>query len=393
MPCSSAKARLLLKDGKAKVVTRTPFTIKLLHGSAGYKQDVTAGVDTGYKTIGVSAVANGKELYAAEVEIRTDIVELNSERSSNRRNRRSRKTWYRKPGGALNTKPKGWLPPSINHKIDTHVKVVNNVGKILPIKTVNVEVAAFDIQKIKDPAVSGVGYQFGDQYGYANVREYVLYRDTHRCRHCKGKSKYRILQVHHLVSRKTGGDRPDNLVTLCKTCHDDHHAGRVVLKVGKPPRGFKAETFMNMMRHKIVERLKSVGWNTKTTFGYETKVKRSLSKIQKSHANDALVIAGGTEKLEYLFGVKQFRKCNRKLHKGSHSQTPNTAPRFVMGFQRYDKIRYKGQEAFIFGRRTSGYFDIRTLGGKKIHASAKATQLKLLETAKTLSTERRMARI
>ena len=53
MPCSPGKARLLLKQQKACVVKRTPFNIKLLHGSAGHKQPVTLGVDAGSKHVGL----------------------------------------------------------------------------------------------------------------------------------------------------------------------------------------------------------------------------------------------------------------------------------------------------------------------------------------------------
>ena len=89
--------------------------------------------------------------------------------------------------------------------------------KILPISKVIVEVAAFDIQKIMNPTISGVNYQNGVQKDSWNVREYVFYRDGHQCQHCKGKSGEKVLQTHHIESRQTGVDRLDNLITLCKT--------------------------------------------------------------------------------------------------------------------------------------------------------------------------------
>lgn len=66
MPCSPGKARLLLKQQKACVVKRTPFTIKLLYGSAGYKQPITLGVDAGSKHVGLSASTEKRELYREE---------------------------------------------------------------------------------------------------------------------------------------------------------------------------------------------------------------------------------------------------------------------------------------------------------------------------------------
>lgn len=392
MPCTARKARMLLKERKAKVVKRTPFTLRLLYGSSGYRQPVTLGVDSGYAYVGLSAVSEKKELFAAEVNLRTDMVKLNSERRQYRRTRRSRKTWYRQPRFLNRKKPEGWLAPSIQNKLDTHVKVINQVKGILPITKTVVEVAAFDIQKIKNPDIEGTDYQNGPQKDFWNIREYVLYRDGHKCRHCKGKSKDPVLEVHHLVSRQTGGDRPDNLITLCTTCHEKVSQGKLELKV-KPSNGFKAETFMSMVRWRLVNQLREAGSEVSHTFGYITKSQRAELGLTKSHTNDAFVIAGGKGQkrvfAEYL--AKQVRKCNRKLFKGDRSHIRNTAKRFIHGFQSFDKVLWKGVECFVFGRRSTGYFDLRKLDGAKIHPSVKHKELSLLESAYTLLIERRSA--
>ena len=119
MPCSPRKARVLLKEGKARVAKRTPFTIKLLHGSAGYKQPITLGIDAGSKHIGVSATTEKYELYGAELTPRNDIVKLLSDRREFRRGRRFRKTRYRAPrfNNRVHSKHKGWLAPSVEVKI------------------------------------------------------------------------------------------------------------------------------------------------------------------------------------------------------------------------------------------------------------------------------------
>lgn len=388
MPCSPPKARRLLKEGKAKVVKRTPFTIQLKFGSSGYTQKVSLGVDSGYTHVGLSATTEKKEVYAAQVDLRTDIVKLNAERLAYRRTRRNRKTWYRKPRflNRVKTKKKGWFAPSLRNKIDTHLKVIENVGKILPISKVCVEVANFNIQKIKNPEISGEGYQQGDQLGFWNVREYVLYRDGHKCQCCKGKSKDRVLNVHHKVSRQIGGDRPDNLVTLCETCHHLYHQGKVDFKV-KVSKGFKAETFMTAVRWQIINRLKSIFGEdvVSHTYGYKTKCKRIENKISKSHINDAFVISGGTtQERSQAYLIKQVRKCSRKLFKGIRSHIKNTAPEYLKGFKRFDKVLFKGREVFIFGRRATGYFDLRLLTGEKIHASTNFKKLRLLERATSL---------
>jgi len=389
MPCSPRKARFLLKANKAKVVKRTPFTIQLTVVTGESVQPVTLGISSGYAHAGLSAVTEKQELYSSEVQLRTDMVKLNSERRQYRRARRSRKTWHRKPRFLNRKKPDGWLAPSIQHKLDSHIKVISRVKEILPITRINVQVAAFDIQKIKNPDISGVEYRQGDQLGFWNVREYVLYRDGHTCQYCKGKSKDRVLNVHHIVSRQTGGDRLGNLITLCKTCHRKYHKDEIKLKI-RPSKGFRAETFMSMIRWRLVNQLREMGNTVSHTYGYITKSGRITLGLPKSHINDAFVIAGGNgqQRSSDCCVVKQVRKCNRKLFRGARSHIKNTAPRFIKGFQRFDKVVWHGTESFIFGRRSTGYFDLRRLDGTKIYASAKVGSLQLLESANTLLPER-----
>lgn len=191
-----AKVRVLLKRGKAKVVNKCPFTIQLLYSSTNYTQKVTLGVDSGSKHIGVSATIKDKVLFEADVELRNDIVDLLSTRRELRRSRRNRKTRYRKPRFNNRRRKDGWLAPSVKQKIDSHLTMVSKVCKILPISNIVVEVASFDIQKIKNPTISGTDYQQGEQLDFWNVREYVLFRDGHICQCCKGKSKDKILNVH-----------------------------------------------------------------------------------------------------------------------------------------------------------------------------------------------------
>lgn len=390
MPCSPRKARFLLKHGKAIVKTRTPFTIQLTVATGETVQPVTLGVDSGYSVIGLSALTSREELYSSGVQLRTDIVRLNSERRQYRRARRNRKTWYRKPRFLNRKKSEGWLAPSIQHKLDSHIKVINRVKGILPISFINIEVAAFDIQKIKNPDREGIDYQNGVQKGFWNVREYVLYRDGHTCQHCKGKSKDKVLEVHHIVSRQTGGDRPDNLITLCRTCHDNVSKGDLELKL-KPSKGFKAETFMSMVRWRLVNTLRNMGNAVSHTYGYITKSRRIELKLSKSHINDAFVIAGGNGQIRLPIQhiMRQVRKCNRKLFRGDRSHIRNTAERIIHGFQRFDKVLWRGIECFVFGRRTTGYFDLRKADGTKIHSSVSHKQISLLERAKTLLIQRK----
>ena len=399
MPCSPCKARKLLKQGKAKVKRTEPFTIQLLYGSSGYTQDITLGIDAGSKHIGVSATTKKKELYAADVEIRNDIVDKLSTRRQYRRSRRNRKTRYRKPKFQNRVKPKhkGWLAPSIESKINSHFRVVRDVYKILPINKIIVEVASFDIQKIKNPDISGVGYQQGDQLGFDNVREYVLWRDGHTCQCCKGKSKDNVLEVHHIESRKTGGNSPSNLITLCRTCHSGYHKGTVKLP-SKIKRGmsFRDSTFMGIMRWTFYNRLKEVYHNVYMTYGYITKHNRIKNHLPKEHYIDAYCIAGNfdAKRLDYYYYQKCVRKTNRQIHKAKilkgGKKKLNQAPKYVKGFQLFDKVQYNSKLYYIFGRRSSGYFDIRTLNGDKVNnGSVSYKKLKLVETSRNILTERR----
>ncbi len=208
-----AKVRVLLKNNKAKVINRCPFTIQLLYECENATQSISLGIDAGSKHIGISATTESKVLYEADVELRNDIVNLLSTRQEARRSRRNRKTRYRKPrfDNRVSTKKKGWLAPSIKQKIQTHLTVVQKVHNILPISRITAEVASFDIQKIKNPDIKSTDYQQGEQLGFWNIREYVMFRDDHVCQCCKGKSKDKILNVHHIESRKVGGDAPQNI--------------------------------------------------------------------------------------------------------------------------------------------------------------------------------------
>ncbi len=421
------KVRRLLKERKAKVVKKTPFTIQLLYNSTRYTQPVTLGVDAGSKHIGLSASTETKELLAWDVQCRTDITELISTRREARRARRNRKTRYRAPRfknrdkskqsqvqteqkdaqsrqkdtqskqKAIQSKQKGWLAPSVEHKIDTHLNRIAAVQKILPVTKIVVETASFDTQKLKNPDISGIEYQQGEQTGFWNVREYVLCRDNHECQHCHGQTKDPILNVHHIESRKTGGNSPSNLITLCETCHKEYHAK---IKAGeiKGPKDFKlperAESyrdaaFMGIMRNTLLERLKKANPKIEVvnTYGYLTKNKRIELGLAKEHYNDAYCIAGNlnAKPLEQCLYLKKIRRHNRQIHKFNfskgHVRKSNQAPHLVGGFCLFDKVLYKGQKCFITGRRATGYFVLKTIFGETIHKSASMRKLTLLERA------------
>lgn len=392
------KVRRLLKSNKAKVVKRCPFTIQLMYKSTTYTQDVSLGIDAGSKHIGVSATTVDKELYAADVGLRNDIVDLLSTRRETRKARRNRKTRYRKPRFNNRKRYDGWLAPSVKNKIDTHLKVVEDVCKIIPIAKIIVEVASFDIQKIKHPDISGIEYQQGEQLGFWNTREYVLFRDGHTCQCCKGKSKDNILNVHHIESRKIGGDAPNNLITLCETCHKGYHSGTITLpKSIKRGMSFRDATFMGIMRWAFYNRLKEIYHNVSLTYGYITKNTRIEHGLLKDHYIDARCISGNplSKPLGCVYYQKKVRCHNRQIHKYKINKggvrKRNQAEYMVKGFRLFDKVGFGGEEYFVFGRRASGFFDIRNLRGDKVNkGSISYKKLKYLYTPNSYLTERRI---
>ena len=390
------KVRRLLKHNKAKVVNRCPFTIQLLYESTTHTQPISLGVDAGSKTIGISATTENKVLYEAEVTLRNDIVELLSTRRQNRRTRRNHKTRYRQPrfNNRVHSKNKGWLAPSIQQKIDTHLKVIENVYKILPISKIIVEVASFDIQKIKNPNIQGKEYQQGEQLGFWNVREYVLFRDGHTCQCCKGKSKDKILNVHHIESRHTGGNAPNNLITLCEYCHDQYHKGTVKLpKTIHRGMSFRDATFMGIMRWSFYNRLKELYPDVHLTYGYITKHTRIENNLPKEHYIDARCISGNpnAKPTGEVFYQKKVRCHNRQIHKNTilkgGVRKRNQAGYLVKGFRLYDAVKVKCNIWYIHGRREKGSFVLKTLDGQSLEITP--SKIVFLQTQQSFIIQRR----
>lgn len=395
------KVRLMLQSGRAKVIKRCPFTIQLTYDSGHQTQEISLGIDAGSKHIGVSATTKTKVLYEADVELRNDIVDLLSSRRELRRGRRNRKTRYRQTRFNNRKRGDGWLAPSIQQKIGTHFAVVANVCKILPISKITVETASFDIQKIKNSGIQGTDYQHGDQLGFWNVREYVLFRDSHICQCCKGKSKDKILNVHHIENRKIGGNAPNNLITLCETCHTGYHKGTVQLpKTIKRGMRFNDAAFMGIMRWTFYETLKQqyepMDIEVHNTYGYITKNVRIKYNLPKEHYIDARCISGNSKANpigEYYY-QKKVRCHNRQIHKltifKGGVRKRNQAEYLVKGYRLFDKVSYQGKEYFIFGRRQSGFFDIRTLSREKVNkGSLSCKRLRFIATRTYYLTERR----
>ena len=392
------KVRRLLNSHLAKVVKRCPFTIQLLYQSTKEIQPVSLGVDAGSKHIGLAATTEQKVLYQEELTPRNDVVKLLSAKRACRHSRRNRKTRYRKPrfNNRVHSKHKGWLAPSVEVKIQEHITAIKNICKILPASEIHVETAEFDLQRLKAMEEGktfpvGTDYQLGEQYDFYNTRQYVLHRDGYTCQCCGVHDKDVKLHVHHIESRQTGGNAPNNLITLCEHCHKAWHEGKIKLPKGKKRgKSHRDAAFMGIMRNTLLERLKKeVSVPVMMTYGYITKYWREKADLEKSHINDAICISKHpyTKPLDTYYLTKVVRHHNRQIHKANFSKggirKRNQAPYLVKGFRLFDKVLYQGKEYFIFGRRTTGYFDIRTLDGTKANkGSVSYKKLRIQDTAK-----------
>lgn len=392
MPCSPRKARFLLKESKAKVVRVVPFTIQLLYNSSGYKQKIYAGRDRGL-TQGIAAVReDGETLFLGEVTGRRDISELMYERASLRRSRRNRKTPYRPCRIDNRRREEGWLPPSVNHLWYEHQKTRKLVETILPITAWAEEINKFDTHKMVNPEVKGKGYQEGPLKGKKNYREYVLERDSYRCVLC---GKPEGLEVHHIVWRFRGGsDRPKNLITLCKKCHDKVTKGKIEVK--KVIESYRWPARLNALNPQFnaLEGVKIPAYKVK-----EARLKLGLDK---AHYCDALALIhaafGITPKVTLPKVIKGrfVRSKNRQLHRANPAKggvRPKAqANRYLISkdgtrFTRYDLVscRLNGQKVagYINTLRSSGTARIANWQGKEL-ANVTVNKLKKLQNADTV---------
>jgi hypothetical protein len=370
MPCSPGKARKLLNSGRAKVMSRTPFVIKLLHGSSGYKQPITLSVDSGSKIIGAAATGNGKTYYASQVKTRIDIHKKMSQRASYRRTRRGRKLRYRPARWSNRGRCEAWLTPTMRSKVQSHVREIDFVKSLLPVSRLVIETASFDIHKIVNSNIRDQDYQNGRQKDFYNVKQFVLYRDQYSCQKCSGKKKDNRLHVHHIVFKSKGGtNSPDNLITLCETCHENLHthenAEQESLKLQKRRRenttdATQVSTITAYLKKNLV---------FQETFGYETKFKREILGLKKDHYVDAIFAGLSDGEVVKFPNIVYQKVCvasgDYQQTSGSRSEKPIPTGK-IIGFRKFDKVEWLNQELFIKGRMSSGYAILMDIDGKTV---------------------------
>jgi len=312
MPTKPARARRMLDADKARVIKRTPFTIQLLVECENHVQKIALGIDTGHGTIGFSAISETRELLSGTVVLDGKTKERLDEKRMYRRGRRN-KLWYRQPRFLNRKKNEGWLPPSIERRYQAHLSLIKKIKALLPVSKVVIEVAKFDIQKLENPDIEGIGYQHGDMYDYQNTRSYLMAREKGICEHCGKDFKNTPSHIHHGKPRsQKGNNRLENLMLVHEPCHDEIHQHPALLKkyTKASVKIYKQSTFMNIINKRFYHDVE----NLEVTHGNITFVDRNDLGLEKSHVNDAFVIArGNVQERIRPFMVMQKHRNNRVL--------------------------------------------------------------------------------
>ena len=310
MPCSPRKARILLKEGKAIVVSARPFfTIKLNYNTGGATQPIKMGIDTGYEYLGFALV--GIYCYlVGQIKLDNKMSKRLSDRAMYRRSRRNRLR-YRpmRVKNRRNQRNKD-LPPSVQRRIDRHIKIIEKLQLICPITDIIIEGATFDIQKLNNPEIEGTDYQEGALFR-SNLRSYLFSRENGICQYCGKKINFgERTEMHHIIQRSDGGtNKPNNFALLHDKCHQTMHKKNDFSKL-KTNKQYKAETFMNTLRKRLFARFP----DAVETFGYVTSAKRKELGLSKEHYIDAFVIAGGNNQVISMpLKLAEYRKNNRSL--------------------------------------------------------------------------------
>jgi len=348
MPCKPAKARKLLRDGKAKIVNRCPFTIQLQWDCEENVQPVTLGIDKGSHYTGFSAVGIGQILISGIINHRTNIKDKMTARRGNRRQRRS-SLWYRSKRflNRATSKRSGRLPPSIFANAQEVIRVVRQLP--LPISSCVIEDVQVDIARLNNPELLGKEYHKSNRLD-ENLRIATLMRDEYQCTYC-GKKNTR-LQVHHIVPRHQGGkDTIKNVTTLCQSCHEKLHQGKITINASGIS-GFKDKIAQRTMQGKsyLYQTLEKLAPVSKV-FGYQTALWRKDLGLPKEHDVDALCVATLDRRTEVpyhrnnfytiKFRPRQTRRCYQDLPQKGKGRVPYQVNAELDGFRKGDLVRVK----------------------------------------------------
>jgi len=377
MPCSEKRARLLLERKKAVVHRMAPFTIRLKERVGGEVQPIRIKLDPGSKTTGIALVREETTVSPKTGEIETTahvlfLAELNHRSDRIRDRLTARRAFRRRRRGNLRhrqsrfdnrTRPEGWLPPSLQHRVDTTGSWVERLRRLSPVSGISMELVRFDLQKMETPEISGIEYQQGTLAGY-EVREYVLEKWNRTCAYC-GQTDV-PLEIDHIHPRSRGGtDRVSNLTLACHVCNQKKGARPIEEFLSKKPdvlkkilarakTPLKDASAVNSTRWALYEALKRTGLPVETGSGGRTKYNRTRFSLPKTHSLDAACVG----KVDRVTNGDRRALSIKAMGRGSYQRTRLDAFGFPRGFL----TRKKSHFGFQTGDRVRAV--VRT--GKKI---------------------------
>ena len=385
-PCHEAVARKLLKQGKAAIFRRYPFTIILKKAveDTKNKQEYRLKIDYGSKHTGLAILQGNNVIWLGQIDHRTDIKKKLDERRMFRRSRRNRKIRYRKPRFLNRRREEGWIPPSLESRVNNIKTWVNRLQKLVPITHISYENAKFDTQLMRNPEIGGIEYQQGTLQGY-EVREYLLEKFNRKCCYC-GKTNI-PLEVEHIIPKSRGGtNRIDNLCLACHECNQKK-GNMTAEEFGYPDiqkqvkQTLKDTSVVNSTRWKVYDVLCNSGLEVECGTGALTKMNRIKLGLPKEHYFDACCVGQSTpDKLYfktkdvlYIKAKGRGSHCRTNLDKYGFPRGYLARQKYFFGFQTGDMVKaeipkgkYKGIWYGEVACRKSGSFDIKDKEGQRV---------------------------
>jgi len=382
-PCSNAVARKLLKKKKAIIHKRYPFTIRLkeLKGNNN-KQEYRLKIDYGSRYTGLAILNNDNVLWLAQLHHKIDIKSKLDSRRGHRRFRRNKLRYRQARWLNRDNKKRGWIPPSLQSRVDNIQSWVNKLQKLIPITNISYENVKFDSQLMNNENIKGIEYQQGTLFGY-EIREYLLEKFNRKCIYC-GKENV-LLEIEHIIPKSRGGsNKIDNLGIACHECNQKK-GNMTAEEFGYPDiqkqvkKSLKDSALVNSTRWKVYEVLKNTGLEVECGTGALTKMNRISHKLPKDHHYDACCIGKSTpsklhfktDEVLYIKNIGRGIYQRTTLDKYGFPRAYLPRQKYFFGFQSGDMVKAnvtKGKKIGVYhgsvACRSNGYFNINLLKGR-----------------------------
>ena len=333
LPTHPARARKLLRSGRAKVYRVVPFTIQLERVIENPVGSFTVGIDDGAKEVGLAVVneVTKEVVFRGTIQLRQDVSLKIKLRAQYRRTRRCRKLRHRK-ARFLNRK-QNMPQPSIRQRKESILRVVKDLKNVLNITDAVIEQGQFDVSSMMaGKQLVGIEFQQSEYEG-RNFRAKVLWRDKYTCQHCGAKEE---LNAHHIRRKIDGGtDTPKNGITLCKKCHDELHAEKWELDFRST--NFKYPMYLMQGKSYIFNLLKCMGLSVQRCVGWMTASWRNMLNIEKSHSSDAIAMI--TRSYMPTISSLEYTILPKRAKVWGANPTKKCSERF--GFKHYDLVKSK----------------------------------------------------